>query len=83
MVEYLGFSSEVLFLLAGDIVLLLMSGMMSSSEVAYFSLSPAELRRIKRGGSVATESASKLLDDPDIQEAFSTCFPEEDEDWED
>ena len=66
MVEYLGFSSEVLFLLAGDIVLLLISGMMSSSEVAYFSLSPAELRRIKRGGSVATESASKLLDDPDM-----------------
>ena len=66
MVEYLGFSPEVLFLLAGDIVLLLMSGMMSSSEVAYFSLSPAELRRIKRGGSVATESASKLLDDPDM-----------------
>ena len=66
MVEYLGFSSEVLFLLAGDIVLLLISGMMSSSEVAYFSLSPAELRRIKRGGLVATESASKLLDDPDM-----------------
>ena len=66
MIEYLGFSSEVLFLLAGDIVLLLISGMMSSSEVAYFSLSPAELRRIKRGGSVATESASKLLDDPDM-----------------
>ena len=66
MVEYLGFSPEVLFLLAGDIVLLLISGMMSSSEVAYFSLSPAELRRIKRGGSVATESASKLLDDPDM-----------------
>ena len=66
MVEYLGFSAEVLFLLAGDIVLLLLSGMMSSSEVAYFSLSPAELRRIKRGGSVATESASKLLDDPDM-----------------
>ena len=66
MVEYLGFSAEVLFLLAGDIVLLLLSGMMSSSEVAYFSLSPAEFRRIKRGGSVATEAASKLLDDPDM-----------------
>ena len=56
----------MLFLIAGDIVLLLMSGMMSSSEVAYFSLTPAEIRRIKRGGSVATDAASKLLDDPDM-----------------
>ena len=65
MVEYLGFNPSVLALIAGDIILLLLSGMMSSSEVAYFSLSPAELRRIKRGGSVATDSASKLLDNPD------------------
>lgn len=66
MIEYLGFNPDVLFLIAGDIVLLLMSGMMSSSEVAYFSLTPAEIRRIKRGGSVATAAASKLLDDPDM-----------------
>ena len=66
MIEYLGFNPDVLFLIAGDIVLLLMSGMMSSSEVAYFSLTPAEIRRIKRGGSVATDAASKLLDDPDM-----------------
>ena len=65
MVEYLGFNPSVFALIAGDIILLLLSGMMSSSEVAYFSLSPAELRRIKRGGSVATDSASKLLDNPD------------------
>ena len=65
MVEYLGFNPSVLALIAGDIILLLLSGMMSSSEVAYFSLSPAELRRIKRGGSVAADSASKLLDNPD------------------
>lgn len=66
MIEYLGFNPDVLFLIAGDIVLLLMSGMMSSSEVAYFSLTPAEIRRIKRGGSVPTDAASKLLDDPDM-----------------
>lgn len=66
MIEYLGFNPDVLFLIAGDIVLLLMSGMMSSSEVAYFSLTPVEIRRIKRGGSVATDAASKLLDDPDM-----------------
>jgi gliding motility-associated protein GldE len=66
MIEYLGFDPKVLFLVAGDIVLLLLSAMMSSSEVAYFSLTPAELRRIKRGGSVATDSATKLLDNPDM-----------------
>lgn len=66
MIEYLGFDPKVLFLVAGDIVLLLLSAMMSSSEVAYFSLTPAELRRIKRGGTVATDSAAKLLDNPDM-----------------
>lgn len=66
MVEYLGFDPQVLYLLAGDIILLLLSGMMSSSEVAFFSLSPAELRRIRQGGSVATDAAAKLLDDPDM-----------------
>lgn len=66
MVEYLGFDPQVLYLLAGDIILLLMSGMMSSSEVAFFSLSPAELRRIRQGGSVATDAAAKLLDEPDM-----------------
>ncbi|MBQ7952423.1 MAG: gliding motility-associated protein GldE [Alistipes sp.] len=65
MVEYLGFDPNTIALIVGDIILLLISGMMSSSEVAYFSLTPAELRRIKRGGSVATDAASKLLDNPD------------------
>ncbi len=65
MVEYLGFDPNIIALIVGDIILLLMSGMMSSSEVAYFSMTPAELRRIKRGGSVATDAASKLLDNPD------------------
>ena len=66
MVEYLGFDPQVLYLLAGDIILLLLSGMMSSSEVAFFSLSPAELRRIRQGGAVATDAAAKLLDEPDM-----------------
>lgn len=65
MIEYLGFSPDVLFLVAGDILLLMISAMMSSSEVAFFSLTPAEIRHIKRGGSVAADAAAKLLDDPD------------------
>lgn len=66
MIEYLGFNPEVLLLLVAEVALLLVSGMMSSSEVAYFSLTPAEIRRIKRGGSVATDSAAKLLASPDM-----------------
>ncbi len=66
MIEYLGFQSEVVFLFVAEVVLLLISGMMSSSEVAYFSLTPAEIRRIKRGGSVAADTAAKLLDSPDM-----------------
>ena len=66
MIEYLGFDPQVLFLIAGDIVLLLLSGMMSSSEVAYFSLTPAEVRHIKRSGSMAAASATKLLNNPDM-----------------
>lgn len=66
MVEYLGFDYNVLFYLAGDIVLLMVSAMMSSSEVAYFSLTPAELRHIKRSSSVAAASATKLLNNPDM-----------------
>ena len=65
-IEFLGFDTQVIFLFLADIVLLLLSGMMSSSEVAYFSLTPAELRRIRRGGSVATDAAAKLLDNPDM-----------------
>lgn len=65
-IEFLGFDTQVIFLFLADIVLLLVSGMMSSSEVAYFSLTPAELRRIRRGGSVATDAAAKLLDNPDM-----------------
>lgn len=66
MIEYLGFEPQVLFLIAGDIVLLLISGMMSSSEVAYFSLTPAEVRHIKRGETMAATAAAKLYDNPDM-----------------
>lgn len=66
MIEFLGFSPDLIFLFVADIALLLISAMMSSSEVAYFSLKPAELRRIRRGGSVATDAAAKLIDNPDM-----------------
>lgn len=66
MIEFLGFKAEILILVAADILLLLISGMMSSSEVAFFSLTPAEIRRVKRGGSVAADCAAKLLDSPDM-----------------
>ena len=66
MIEFLGFQPQVVFLLVADILLLLVSGMMSSSEVAYFSLKPAELRHIRRGGSMATDAAARLIENPDM-----------------
>lgn len=66
MIEFLGFDPKVIYLTVAEIALLLVSGMMSSSEVAYFSLTPAEIRKIKRGGSLAADAASKLLSNPDM-----------------
>ena len=52
--------------MAVELLLLLMSAMMSASEVAFFSLLPADMRRLKQSESVAAESVLKLLSKPDI-----------------
>ena len=74
-VTYLGFTPVVAFKMAAEVLLLMMSAMMSSSEVAFFSLSPADirglkqpadLRRLKRAGSMQSESAVRLLEEPDM-----------------
>ena len=43
----------------------MVSGMMSASEVAFFSLLPSDLRTIKQRGSLASESVLKLLKNSD------------------
>jgi len=65
-VTYLGFTPIVAFKMAAEVLLLMMSAMMSSSEVAFFSLLPADLRRLKRAGSIQSESAVRLLEEPDM-----------------
>ena len=39
----------------------MVSGMVSSSEVAFFSLSPADLRNIKKQNTLSSESVLRLL----------------------
>ena len=43
------------------LLLLMVSGMVSSSEVAFFSLSPADLRNIKKQNTLSSESVLRLL----------------------
>ena len=64
-VTYLGFSLPVGFKMVAEVVLLMVSAMMSASEVAYFSLSPADVRRLKHNGSMTAEQAVRLLSKPE------------------
>ena len=64
-VEYLGCTPDVVMLMVVTVLLLMVSGMMSASEVAFFSLQPADLRTIKQRGSMASESVLKLLKNSD------------------
>ena len=52
-------------LMVVTVLLLMLSGMMSASEVAFFSLQPSDLRQIKQRTSLASESVLKLLKNGD------------------
>ena len=60
-ITYQGFSTENVLYIVATILLLMVSGMMSASEVAFFSLSPADLRGIKQRKSLSSESVMNLL----------------------
>ena len=64
--EYNGFTVAVALKIVGAILLLLLSGMMSASEVAFFSLSHNDLREIKQRKTFAAEAVLKLLSDVDM-----------------
>lgn len=66
ILEYNGFTTATAFKLIAAIVLLLISGMMSASEVAFFSLSHNDIRDIKQRKSFAAEAVLKLLTDVDM-----------------
>ena len=60
-IEFLGCPPETIFLIVVTGLLLMLSGMVSASEVAFFSLSPADLRGIKERQTLSSESVVKLL----------------------
>lgn len=64
-IEFLGCPPEAVMLIVVTALLLMVSGMMSASEVAFFSLQPADLRSIKQRGTLASESLLKLLKNSD------------------
>ncbi len=64
-IEFQSCPPEMVLLMVITMLLLMVSGMMSASEVAYFSLLPSDLRAIKQRGSVASESVMKLLKNSD------------------
>ena len=65
MIEYLSCPPETILLMVITVLLLMVSGMMSASEVAFFSLLPSDLRAIKQRGTMASESVLKLLKNSD------------------
>ena len=64
-IEYNGCPLEAIVLMVVTLLLLIVSGMMSASEVAYFSLQPADIRQLKERNSIASESVLKLLKNSD------------------
>ena len=66
ILTYNGFTLQTAFKLVAALVLLLLSGMMSASEVAFFSLSHNDIRDIKQRKSFSAESVLKLLGDVDM-----------------
>ena len=64
-IEYQSCPPEAIILMVASVLLLLLSGMMSASEVAFFSLQPADIRQLKQRNTMASECVLKLLKNSD------------------
>ena len=64
-ITFKGCEPSSVLLMVVTVLLLIVSGMMSASEVAFFSLQPSDLRSIKQRSSMASESLLKLLKNGD------------------
>lgn len=64
-IEFLGCSPQTIVLMVVTLLLLMLSGMMSASEVAFFSLQPADIRNLKQRNTMASERVLKLLKNSD------------------
>lgn len=65
IVTYLGCPPYVIGLIMATFVLLIVSAAVSASEVAFFSLTPVDIRDLKQRGTVASETIMKLLSNSD------------------
>ena len=66
VVEYIGFPAAAVVKLAVTAVLLMVSAMVSASEVAFFSLSHNDIREIRESRTFSAQAAIKLLGNIDI-----------------
>ena len=64
-IEFLGCPPQTIVLMVVTLLLLILSGMMSASEVAFFSLQPADIRNLKQRNTMASERVLKLLKNSD------------------
>ena len=64
-ITFNGCEPSSVMLMVVTVLLLIVSGMMSASEVAFFSLQPSDLRAIKQRSSMASESLLKLIKNSD------------------
>ena len=64
-IEFLGCPPQTIVLMVVTLLLLMLSGMMSASEVAFFSLQPADIRNLKQRNTMASERVLKLLKNSD------------------
>ena len=65
IIEYIQFGAHEAMLLVSTLLLLVCSATASASEVAFFSLTPNELRALRHKESFAAEAVLKLLAIPD------------------
>lgn len=65
ILHFLPFDASTILWLAALVLLLVVSALMSGSETALFSLSPAQLGEVKKGRSRADRAIAELLDDQD------------------
>lgn len=61
IVTYVGFSAAAVIKLTITVILLVVSAMVSASEVAFFSLSHNDIREIKESRTFSAQAAMKLL----------------------
>ena len=64
-IEFLSCPPQTVMWIVITMLLLMISAMMSASEVAFFSLQPSDLRAIKQRNSMASESVLRLLKNGD------------------